>query len=247
MTDRLPKAPLDPAKIQRETGVQEVPEWIELFNGFHSELPEPFAVLEVHRGTGSNEACEALRTLKRNPKVILSSPNEYGLTRLWNINPVLNQITEKTNPGTAIDLGCGAGRDAVWLAANGWEVTAVDRLESNLIRLAELREAHTPNVPILCVHLNLNEIVEPGQKYDLVLLHYCWDNNYFELAKQCVAPKGFLSILAHSSIHRNCFGNPRMSKIMNPDELKKEGFETVIERNFWSIDRHSVSVVLQRQ
>lgn len=36
-------------------------------------------------------------------------------------------IEMKINPGEAIDLGCGAGRDTIYLIKNGWKVTAIDR------------------------------------------------------------------------------------------------------------------------
>jgi SAM-dependent methyltransferase len=243
--DRLPKAPLDPQKVQWETGVKTVFNWIELFNGFQAELPEPFAVIDVLEGPGAEVACEALRALRRNPRFARSASINMVSNRLWNINPILYEIAERTQPSTALDLGCGAGRDSVWLAANGWEVTAVDRLQTNLDSIKRLRAAYSPNDPIHWVLANLNE-TKPQNQYDLVLLHYCWDTNYYELAKKSVVPNGYLSILAHSQTHRNCFGNPRESKILDPKELKKDGFETVTEREFWSIDRHSVSVVLQR-
>lgn len=244
-TDRLPKAPLSPIKVRAETGAQTVFDWINLFNNFHSELPEPYAVIEVLNEPGQKPACEALRALKRNPRLTDQTPKIGELQRLWNINPVLHQIADRTNPGTALDLGCGAGRDSVWLAANGWEVTAVDRLETNIQRLKLLRAAYAPNDPINGVQANLND-TRPTNEYDLVLLHYCWDDNYFELAKKSVKPNGFLSLLAHSETHRKCFANPRESKILNPQNLNKNGFETVIERQFWSRDRHSASIVLQR-
>jgi len=243
--DRLPIAPLDSNRVQRETGAQTVYDWINLFNGFQAELPEPFAVIDVLEGVGSKEACEALRALRRNPRTVRSASINMGSNRLWNINPILYEIADRTNPSTALDLGCGAGRDAVWLAANGWEVTAVDRLQTNLDWLKKLRAAYAPNDAIHWVLANLNEAA-PENQYDLVLLHYCWDQNYFELAKKCVAQGGYLSILAHTFTHRNCFGNPREAKILDSKELNLEGFELVIDRKFWSIDRHSVSVVLRR-
>ena len=246
MNDRLPKAPLDPVKVQRETGVKTVFDWIKLFNGFQAELPEPFAVIEVLEGAGAMEACEALRALKRNPRTVTATEINIVSNRLWNINPILYEIAERTHPGTVLDLGCGAGRDAVWLAANGWEVTAVDRLQTNLDSLKKLRAAYAPNDPIHWIQANLNE-TKPQNQYDLVLLHYCWDTNYYEFAKKSVVSRGYLSILAHSQTHRNCFGSPRESKILDLKELRREGFETIIERKFWSLDRHSVSIVLQRR
>ncbi|MEI8283281.1 MAG: methyltransferase domain-containing protein, partial [Armatimonadota bacterium] len=181
--DRLPKAPLDPQRVQRETGIQSVADWIALFNSFPAELPEPFAIIDVLEGPVSETCCEALRALKRNPRYVRSADVNMTSNRLCNVNAVLYDIAERMNPGTALDLGCGAGRDSVWLAANGWEVTAVDRIQTNLDQLKKLRAAYAPSDPIHWVQANLNE-TKPENQYDLVLLHYCWDPNYFRLAKQ---------------------------------------------------------------
>lgn len=47
---------------------------------------------------------------------------------VWSLEPnaVVAQIVAGFAPGTAIDLACGEGRNALWLAQRGWQVTAVD-------------------------------------------------------------------------------------------------------------------------
>ncbi|MFJ1915620.1 class I SAM-dependent methyltransferase [Streptomyces sp. NPDC088147] len=53
-----------------------------------------------------------------------------------NANPVLVREITGLAPGTALDLGCGEGADAIWLALGGWRVTAVDVSSTALDRAA---------------------------------------------------------------------------------------------------------------
>jgi SAM-dependent methyltransferase len=48
--------------------------------------------------------------------------------RLWSHEPNRYLVSEASglSPGTALDAGCGEGADAIWLARQGWQVTAVD-------------------------------------------------------------------------------------------------------------------------
>ena len=51
-----------------------------------------------------------------------------GSDRVWSGRPNqrLVEQTADLTPGTALDVGCGEGADAIWLAEQGWQVTAVD-------------------------------------------------------------------------------------------------------------------------
>ena len=46
-------------------------------------------------------------------------------------------LLSELTPGTALDAGCGAGAEAIWLAAAGWQVTAADISSQSLARAAE--------------------------------------------------------------------------------------------------------------
>lgn len=61
-----------------------------------------------------------------------------GVERIWSgrPNPLLVREVGGLEPGRALDLGCGEGADAVWLASHGWRVTAVDISRTALDRAA---------------------------------------------------------------------------------------------------------------
>ncbi|RLV56247.1 methyltransferase domain-containing protein [Aeromicrobium phragmitis] len=62
------------------------------------------------------------------------SPEDFWETRyaesgpVWSgrVNPTMADVVAELTPGEALELGCGEGGDAVWLAEQGWQVTAVD-------------------------------------------------------------------------------------------------------------------------
>jgi SAM-dependent methyltransferase len=77
-------------------------------------------------------------------------------------------------PGRALDVGCGEGADAVWLARRGWDVTALDVSRVALDR-AE-RHAHDAGVRVTWVHAGLVEAAQdgglPAGGFDLVSAQY---------------------------------------------------------------------------
>ncbi|MGL5850276.1 MAG: SAM-dependent methyltransferase, partial [Phycicoccus sp.] len=62
-----------------------------------------------------------------------------GSEQIWTgrANPVLVDVATPLTPGQALDLGCGEGGDAVWLAGRDWHVTAVDISATALRRVVE--------------------------------------------------------------------------------------------------------------
>jgi SAM-dependent methyltransferase len=80
------------------------------------------------------------------------------------VNPLLAEIAGDLSPGTALDLGCGGGGDALWLAGRGWRVTAVD-IAADAVR----RLAGNPLVDAQC--LDLAEDFPEGS-FDLVSAQY---------------------------------------------------------------------------
>jgi 2-polyprenyl-3-methyl-5-hydroxy-6-metoxy-1,4-benzoquinol methylase len=88
------------------------------------------------------------------------------------VNPsaIVLETTANLPPGTALDIGMGNGRNAVYLARKGWKVTGIDA-SREAVKLATA-EAHKLNTTVEGVVANF-EIYDPGRgKYDLILCTY---------------------------------------------------------------------------
>src|SRR4051794_25845689 len=97
--------------------------------------------------------------------------------RIWSGNPNVALVAEIAGlpPGRALDLGCGEGADAVWLARQGWQVTAADISPVALVRAAE--HAADAGVTVDFQHHDLSQTFPDGT-YDLVsaqFLHF-WED-----------------------------------------------------------------------
>ena len=77
-------------------------------------------------------------------------------------------------PGRALDAGCGHGSDALWLAARGWRLTAVDFAATALAHARSTAEAMGPDVAgrIDWVEADLATWTPRRDEYDLVVCLY---------------------------------------------------------------------------
>jgi SAM-dependent methyltransferase len=102
-------------------------------------------------------------------------------------------------PGTALDLGCGNGRHAMWLAERGWDVTAVD-FSTEALRQARERAAAT-GIDVDWVEADLAEYEPEAQAFDLVLVAYLHvaggERPVFQKAAAAVAAGGTLVVVGH--------------------------------------------------
>ena len=131
---------------------------------------------------------------------------------LWSRNPNPQLVTEAADlvPGTALDVGCGEGADAIWLAEHGWTVTAVDLSSVALERGASQALERGADIArrITWLHADLTEWVPPSAFYDLVsaqFVHLPRDQReviHRRLA-EAVTPGGTLLVVGHhpSDLH----------------------------------------------
>ncbi|RSN55524.1 SAM-dependent methyltransferase [Amycolatopsis sp. WAC 04182] len=147
------------------------------------------------------------------------------------VNARLAEIAGPLAPGTALDLGCGGGGDAVWLAARGWRVTAVD------ISGAAVRSLRARGEPITALRVDLAEDFPDGT-FDLVSAQYF--HTPFELdrarvlrtAAGSVNPGGLLVVVDHGSAAPWSWSQD--ADYPSPDEVAA-GLE--LDPADWSIDR----------
>lgn len=119
-------------------------------------------------------------------------------------NPHLVHEIGELEPGTGLDAGCGAGAEAIWLAARGWEVTGAD-VAGTALGYAEDRAAAAGLAGrIAWVQADLS-VWEPDTRFDLVTTHYAHPAmgqlDFYDRIASWVAPGGTLLIVGHLHHH----------------------------------------------
>lgn len=92
-----------------------------------------------------------------------------GHDQVWSgqVNVQLAEVAADLAPGRALDLGCGEGADAIWLAEDGWQVVAVD-VSANALDRARAAAEHRDvlsRIRFECHDLSTNF---PDGRFDLV-------------------------------------------------------------------------------
>ena len=119
-------------------------------------------------------------------------------------NPHLVREVSGLVPGTALDAGCGAGAEAIWLASRGWQVTAADIAGAALERAASRAEAEDVSSRVNWVQADLSTWA-PRTSYDLVTTHYAHPAipqlEFYDRIASWVGPGGTLLIVGHLHGH----------------------------------------------
>lgn len=111
---------------------------------------------------------------------------------------LLVEVAENLVPGTAIDLACGAGRNALYLVERGWTVTAVDGSEKAIELLQSRAAARGLDVHTKVADLTGPAFAMPPDAFDLILIAYYLQRDLFVKVKEAVRPGGVVVAIAHT-------------------------------------------------
>ncbi len=156
---------------------------------------------------------------------------------LWSTEPnrFLVAEVEGLPPGRALDLACGEGRNAVWLAQRGWQVTAVDFSEVALAKAKRLAQSRGMDVEWIAA--DLLDYRPPGT-FDLIADLYLQlppeeRRLVLERASVALAPGGTLLVLGHDlSNLTDGYGGPTEAAVLfTPDDIVRDLPGLVVERS----------------
>lgn len=134
--------------------------------------------------------------------------DEWYAKQGWSQLPdaALIEMVRALKPGRALDLGCGTGRNSLWLAQQGWEVTGVDASKVGLKILTD--QAATDGLHLITEQVDLAIYQPIPQFYDLVVIANIHLAPYereklFDQAANALKVGGHLYIIGH---HVDVFG-----------------------------------------
>ncbi len=155
--------------------------------------------------------------------------HRYGADQLWSGNPNGSLVQEMADvrPGAALDVGAGEGGDALWLAEQGWTVTASDISQRALDRIAA--EADRRRLPVTCHRVDANGLEAFGpDRFDLVSAHYASiprtpDGRAIENLLGAVAPGGTLLVVSHDLAAMRATVETGHPQLFDPDAYVRVG------------------------
>jgi SAM-dependent methyltransferase len=123
-----------------------------------------------------------------------------GAELAWSAEPnlFLPPLVEGLEPGRALDIACGEGRNAIWLARQGWEVTAVDFSPVGIEKAWQLSDGVEVEWVVADVTL-----YEPTTTFDLVVVFYLHVlpedlAAVLQMATEALTPGGTLFAVGHA-------------------------------------------------
>ncbi len=112
-------------------------------------------------------------------------------------NPLLAQTAAKLKAGKALDLACGTGRNSIWLAEHGWQVTAVDGSRAAMEILRKHATERGVRLETQVADLEKGEYRVEPESWDLIAMCFYLQISLLDSAKQGVLPGGVVLVIVH--------------------------------------------------
>ncbi|MDQ2957678.1 MAG: NAD(P)/FAD-dependent oxidoreductase [Actinomycetota bacterium] len=159
-----------------------------------------------------------------------------SMAQVWSGQPNGQLVSETQGlpPGRALDVGCGEGADALWLAARGWDVTALDVSRVALDRATE--QADRVGAKVRWLHAGLLDAALPPASFDLVSAQYpallrTEDHQAERALLDAVAPGGVLLVVHHVVLHEHAHDHD-----FNPDDYVGPAQVAALLDDRWRIE-----------
>lgn len=111
--------------------------------------------------------------------------------------PLIMEIAQGLRAGRALDLACGAGRNSLWLARRGWQVTAVDGSQAAIEIVRDRAAAEGVHIDTRVADLEAHEFAILSGSWDLIAICFYLQRDLFEPVKRGVVPGGVLIAIVH--------------------------------------------------
>jgi SAM-dependent methyltransferase len=172
-------------------------------------------------------------------------PDEWLVQSLPTID---GAAAEPKQARRALDVACGTGQNAIWLAKHGYQVDAVD-ISPEALRLAELA-AKSLDTRVRWLEVDLDNWIPESRAYDLVIVFRFLDRETIpQVVRTALSPGGWLIYETFASTQcarpDNHIHNPTFT--LAPGELPRlfDGLEVVSHRET-DVDNRSVGQLLAR-
>jgi SAM-dependent methyltransferase len=155
---------------------------------------------------------------------------------LWRADPNRFLVAEAEGlpPGRVLDVACGEGRNAVWLATRGWRATGVDFSQVALTKAQGLAAQRA--VSVEWIHADLLDWVPPAGRFDLVAVLYLQlptesRRSVYRRMASALAPGGTMLVVGHDLANlTEGYGGPQDPAVLfTPDDLVSdlEGLDVI--------------------
>lgn len=172
----------------------------------------------------------------------------YSTGRLWSTEPnrwVVHELSGVA-PGRAIDVACGEGRNAIWLAEQGWSVVAVDFSAVALERARRSAAEAEASLGPLDIEWVAADITQEGtvtSQYDLALVSYVHLEAYertplLRAAARTLGPEGTLLVIGHDATNlAEGHGGPQDAELLYSAKDVASDLQDMVSSGVLAVDR----------